>query len=54
MHRPDLARILVERAEPLGARIHWGTKVENLNQDDDGVELVWHDDGGRSGSASTS
>ena len=43
MYRPDLARILVERAEALGARIHWGAKVENLTRGDDDVELVWHD-----------
>jgi 2-polyprenyl-6-methoxyphenol hydroxylase-like FAD-dependent oxidoreductase len=43
MYRPDLARILVERAESLGVRIHWGAKVENLSQADEAVELVWQD-----------
>jgi 2-polyprenyl-6-methoxyphenol hydroxylase-like FAD-dependent oxidoreductase len=46
MYRPDLARILVERAESLGARIHWGAQVENLAQGDDDVELVWNDERG--------
>jgi 2-polyprenyl-6-methoxyphenol hydroxylase-like FAD-dependent oxidoreductase len=46
MYRPDLARILVERAESLGARVHWGAKVENLAQGEADVELVWQDDEG--------
>jgi 2-polyprenyl-6-methoxyphenol hydroxylase-like FAD-dependent oxidoreductase len=46
MYRPDLAKILVDRAESAGAAIHWGAKVENLTQDDDGVELVWNDANG--------
>jgi 2-polyprenyl-6-methoxyphenol hydroxylase-like FAD-dependent oxidoreductase len=46
MYRPDLAKILVDRAASAGARIHWGAKVENLEQDGDGVELVWNDTNG--------
>ncbi|WP_375387055.1 FAD-dependent monooxygenase [uncultured Amnibacterium sp.] len=43
MYRPDLARILVERAEAVGARIRWGARVEGLVQQGDEVELTWHD-----------
>ena len=45
-YRPDIARILVQRAEALGARIHWGAKVEDLRQDETQVEVVWSDDAG--------
>jgi 2-polyprenyl-6-methoxyphenol hydroxylase-like FAD-dependent oxidoreductase len=45
-YRPDVARILIDRAEALGARFHWGAKVEDLRQDDSGVELVWADESG--------
>ncbi len=38
MYRPDLARILADRATELGARIHYGTTVANFTQDGKGVE----------------
>ncbi|MGW9112581.1 FAD-dependent monooxygenase [Microbacterium sp. NPDC055683] len=37
MYRPDLARILVERAESLGVRIHFGAKVTGVRETDEGV-----------------
>jgi 2-polyprenyl-6-methoxyphenol hydroxylase-like FAD-dependent oxidoreductase len=45
-YRPDVAQILVDRAEALGARFHWGAKVEDLRQDGEQVEVVWSDDHG--------
>ncbi|MDP9884558.1 2-polyprenyl-6-methoxyphenol hydroxylase-like FAD-dependent oxidoreductase [Sinomonas atrocyanea] len=41
MYRPDLAAILVERAEKAGVRLHWGAKVDSLRQDETGVDLEW-------------
>ena len=43
MYRPDLARILADRATELGARIHYGTTVANLTQDGEGVEVTLSD-----------
>lgn len=40
MYRPDLARILADRATELGARIHYGTTVTSFTQDDDGVDVT--------------
>jgi 2-polyprenyl-6-methoxyphenol hydroxylase-like FAD-dependent oxidoreductase len=45
-YRPDIARILVDRAVGAGAVFHWGAKVEDLAHDDRGVELVWSDESG--------
>ncbi|UOQ57429.1 FAD-dependent monooxygenase [Leucobacter allii] len=39
MYRPDLARILAERAEAAGASLHFDAEVTGLAQDDDGVDL---------------
>jgi 2-polyprenyl-6-methoxyphenol hydroxylase-like FAD-dependent oxidoreductase len=43
MYRPDLARIMLDRATALGARVHYGTVVEALTQDADGVDLTMSD-----------
>ncbi|HKH07849.1 MAG TPA: FAD-dependent oxidoreductase, partial [Agromyces sp.] len=43
MYRPDLARILADRATELGARIHYGTTVTSFMQDDDGVDVTLSD-----------
>ena len=43
MYRPDLARILADRAAELGASIHYGTTVTSFTQDDDGVDVVRSD-----------
>ena len=43
MYRPDLARILADRATELGARIHYGTTVTSFEQDADGVDVVLTD-----------
>ncbi|WP_159607209.1 FAD-dependent oxidoreductase [Agromyces humi] len=43
MYRPDLARILADRATELGARIHYGTTVAGLTQDADGVDVTLSD-----------
>ncbi|MWB98886.1 FAD-dependent monooxygenase [Agromyces seonyuensis] len=37
MYRPDLARILVDRALEVGVRIHYGSKVTGVRQTDTGV-----------------
>lgn len=39
MYRPDLARILVERAESLGVRIRHGAKVTGVHESAGGVEV---------------
>ncbi|WP_158866948.1 FAD-dependent monooxygenase [Leifsonia sp. AG29] len=39
MYRPDLARILFERAEQLGVRVHWGSKVTGVEQAGDVVRV---------------
>lgn len=39
MYRPELARILLARAEELGARIRWGTRVDALEDHGDSVSL---------------
>ena len=43
MYRPDLARILADRATELGARIHYGTTVTGFTQDADGVDVTLSD-----------
>jgi 2-polyprenyl-6-methoxyphenol hydroxylase-like FAD-dependent oxidoreductase len=43
MYRPDLAKILLDRAQALGARVHFGTTVTALTQDADGVDLTLSD-----------
>lgn len=39
MYRPELAEIMVARAEALGARVHFGSKVTGAEMTDDGVEV---------------
>lgn len=43
MYRPDLAKILLDRATGLGARVHYGTIVDALTQGADGVDLTLSD-----------
>ncbi|TFV99850.1 FAD-dependent monooxygenase [Leifsonia flava] len=43
MYRPDLARILVDRATEVGASVHFGTTVTGIASDDDGVDLTLSD-----------
>jgi 2-polyprenyl-6-methoxyphenol hydroxylase-like FAD-dependent oxidoreductase len=43
MYRPDLAQIMLDRATALGARVHYGTEVDALTQDADGVDLSLSD-----------
>ena len=43
MYRPDLARILADRATEIGARIHYGTTVTSFTQDADGVDVTLSD-----------
>ncbi|HWO66659.1 MAG TPA: FAD-dependent monooxygenase [Umezawaea sp.] len=43
MYRPDLARILVDRAVSLGVKIRFGTTVAVLEQDDEGVDATFSD-----------
>ena len=43
MYRPDLARILADRATELGARIRYGTTVTSFTQDDEGVDVTLSD-----------
>ncbi|HEY9424384.1 MAG TPA: FAD-dependent monooxygenase, partial [Microterricola sp.] len=40
MYRPDLARILTERAREVGANIHLGSTVVSFDQDADGVDVT--------------
>jgi len=48
MYRPDLARILIDRATAVGARVHFGATVSAFESDDDGVTVsVSGADGGR-------
>lgn len=48
-YRPEVAQLLVDRATEVGARFHWGAKVEDLTQDGESVELVWTDASGQQG-----
>jgi 2-polyprenyl-6-methoxyphenol hydroxylase-like FAD-dependent oxidoreductase len=43
MYRPDLAQILVERAEAAGVKIRYSTTVDSLTQDADGVDVTFSD-----------
>jgi 2-polyprenyl-6-methoxyphenol hydroxylase-like FAD-dependent oxidoreductase len=43
MYRPDLAQIMLDRATALGARVHYGTVVDALTQDADGVDISLSD-----------
>ncbi|GAA1795877.1 FAD-dependent oxidoreductase [Nocardioides hankookensis] len=43
MYRPDLARILVERAVDAGAKVRFGTSCTALDQDDAGVNVAFAD-----------
>ncbi|MGR0219980.1 FAD-dependent oxidoreductase [Agromyces sp. ZXT2-6] len=43
MYRPDLARILADRATEVGARIRFGTTVTSFTQDDSGVDVTLSD-----------
>lgn len=40
MYRPELARLLVERARAVGANIHFGTGVSSFVSDDTGVDVT--------------
>jgi 2-polyprenyl-6-methoxyphenol hydroxylase-like FAD-dependent oxidoreductase len=43
MERPELARILAERAVDVGAKLRLGTTFTELGQDDDGVDVTFSD-----------
>ena len=43
MYRPDLARILTDRAVEVGVRPRWGVAPVALAQDDDGVDVEFND-----------
>jgi 2-polyprenyl-6-methoxyphenol hydroxylase-like FAD-dependent oxidoreductase len=43
MYRPDLARILVDRAIEAGAKVRFGTMATSLVQDDEGVDVTFAD-----------
>jgi len=43
MYRPELARILVDRAAEAGAKIRFNTAPTALTQDDDGVDVAFAD-----------
>jgi 2-polyprenyl-6-methoxyphenol hydroxylase-like FAD-dependent oxidoreductase len=43
MYRPDLARILMARAEAVGVKIRFSTAVDTLRQDPDGVDVRFRD-----------
>jgi 2-polyprenyl-6-methoxyphenol hydroxylase-like FAD-dependent oxidoreductase len=43
MYRPELARILMARAEQAGVKSRFSTTIESLDQDDDGVDVTFSD-----------
>jgi 2-polyprenyl-6-methoxyphenol hydroxylase-like FAD-dependent oxidoreductase len=43
MYRPDLARLLVDRATGLGVTLRYSTSVEKLSSDDAGVDVTFTD-----------
>jgi 2-polyprenyl-6-methoxyphenol hydroxylase-like FAD-dependent oxidoreductase len=43
MYRPDLARILVDRAREVGANVHFGTTVDSFEADPTGVDVITSD-----------
>ncbi|USX56307.1 FAD-dependent monooxygenase [Lentzea sp. HUAS12] len=46
MYRPDLARLLADRAVALGVKVRTGTSPTSLAQDVDGVDLLFSDGSG--------
>ena len=43
MPRPELARILLDRATTVGVKVRFGTTTTELAQDDDGVDVTFAD-----------
>lgn len=43
MYRPDLAQIMLDRATALGARVHYGTIIDSLEQDAESVDISLSD-----------
>ena len=43
MPRPELARILIDRATEVGVKVRFGTTFTELSQDDDGVDVTFAD-----------
>ncbi|WP_104523449.1 FAD-dependent monooxygenase [Blastococcus atacamensis] len=43
MYRPELARILMDRAERAGVKARFSTTIESLDQDGDGVDVTFSD-----------
>lgn len=43
MYRPTLARILLDRAVEVGAKVRFGTTFTSLDQDDEGVDVTFAD-----------
>ena len=43
MHRPTMARVLVDRAAAVGAKVRFGTTCTSLEQDENGVEVTFAD-----------
>ena len=43
MPRPELARILIDRATEVGVKVRFGTTHTELSQDDDGVDVTFAD-----------
>jgi 2-polyprenyl-6-methoxyphenol hydroxylase-like FAD-dependent oxidoreductase len=43
MPRPELARILIDRATEVGVKVRFGTTFTELAQDDDGVDVTFAD-----------
>lgn len=43
MFRPELARLLVKRAEGLGVKFRFGSTINKLQQDEDGVDVHFAD-----------
>src|SRR3954454_1414277 len=43
MPRPELARILVDRATEVGVKVRFGTTLTQLAQDEDGVDVTFSD-----------
>jgi len=46
MPRPELARILIDRATEVGVKVRFGTTFTELAQDDDGVDVTFSDGAG--------
>src|SRR3954471_15317036 len=43
MPRPELARILIDRATEVGVKVRFGTTFTELAQDEDGVDVTFSD-----------